>query len=482
MGEGLILLNLTNLLLNIRNSSRIKEVESDIDKIVNKYNITDDNIRYALELSLKKSNDSTAYLDSLFLNLTKQLNEREAEVARLNNASLELQASLDRLSPDAKLALYEIYPLLSNIQDFLEKDLDIFKELYNMDNAIVADLKEFQADTLFIMDIFNLKMSDVSSYMVNTDKIIMDLSNELFMLRASLNSDIKEMETDIQSITAETNRVLKDLKLISNNDSAVLVNNKIILSNSSIVRYPSLSSVQLQIAPRSMDYTYKVNRTTRTATYTGPIWTIGHKMLYDNIVSNPESLYSAQLNQISGSELSILLPRINLTGKFYVAIRTEAASVLAKSAFSCTFITRKLKRHVDIYRSDWISDPNASDGGYQVSTYVRTDVFDHEILDEEYNHFIYPSSVGGITRPKLIEVKNIAVAPGLAVLEIGFVTDAPSVLATQNSIPYPSWFHRKLPGNLVIGRKDTIESESGDLVLKFPSLPITITGIATFTN
>ena len=351
-----------------------------------------------------------------------------------------------------------------------------------MDNAIIADLKEFQADTLFIMNIFNLKMSDISSYMVNTDKIIMDLSNELFMLRASLNSDIKEMETDIQSITAETNRVLKDLKLISNNDSAVLVNNKIVLSNSSIVRYPSLSSVQLQIAPRSMDYTYKVNKTNRTGTYTGPIWTIGHKMLYDNIVSKPESLYSAQLNQISGSELSILLPRINLTGKFYVALRTEAASVLGNSAFSCTFITRKLKRHVDIYRSDWVNDPNAADGGYQVSTYVRTDVFDHEILDEEYNHFIYPSSVGGITRPKLIEVKNIAVAPGLAVLEIGFVTDAPSVLATQNSIPYPSWFHRKLPGNLVIGRKDTVESESGDLVLKFPSLPITITGIATFTN
>ena len=121
MGEGLILLNLTNLLLNIRNSSRIKEVESDIDKIVNKYNITDDKIRYALELSLKKSSDSTAYLDSLFLNLTKQLNEREAEVARLNDASLELQASLDRLSPDAKLALYEIYPLLSNIQDFFRE-------------------------------------------------------------------------------------------------------------------------------------------------------------------------------------------------------------------------------------------------------------------------------------------------------------------------------------------------------------------------
>lgn len=482
MGEGLIFLNLTNLLLNLRNSGKIKKVESDIDKIVNKYNVTDDNIRYALELSLKKSSDSTAHLDSLFLNLKKQLNEKEAEAARLNNASLELQASLDRLSPDAKLVLYEIYPLLNNIQDFLEKDLDIFKELYNMDSAIVADLKEFQADTLFIMDLFNLKMSDVSSYMVNTDKIIMELSNELFILRASLESDIKEMETDIQSVTAETNRVLKDLNLISNNDSAVLVNNKVVLSNSSIVRYPSLSSVQFQVVPRSMDYQYKVMMQTRTATYTGPIWTIGHKMLYDNIVSNPESLYSAQLNQISGSELSILLPNINLTGKFFVALRTEAASILGNSKFECTFIARKLRRHVDVYRTDWVNDINAANGGYSVQTYVRTDVFDHEILNEEYNHFIYPSSTGGITRPILLEVKKIAVAPGLAVLEIGFVTNAPSVLATQNSIPYPSWFHRKLPGNLVIGSKETVASESGDLILKFPSLPITITGIATFTN
>lgn len=482
MGKGLILLHLTNLLLSLRNSTKIKEVESDIDKIINKYNITNDDIRYALELSLKKSSDSTAHLNSLFLNLTKQLNEKEAEVARLKDASLELQASLNRLSPDAKVVLYEIYPLLSNIQDFLEKDLDIFKELHNIDNAILADLKQFQADTLFIMGIFNLKMNDVSSYMVNTDKIIMELSNELFTLRASLESDIKEMETDIQSITAETNRVLKDLNLISNNDSAVLVNNKVVLSNSSIVRYQSLSSVQFNVAPRSMNYQYKVNKTTRTATYTGPIWTIGHKMLYDNIVSNPESLYSAQLNQIPGSELSILLPNIDLTKKFFVAIRTEAASVLGSSKFECTFIAKKLRRHVDIYRTVWVSDMNIPDGGYEVQSYVRTDVFDHEILNEEYNHFIYPLSTGGITRPTLLEVKNITMAPGLAVLEIGFVTNAPSVLATQNSIGYPSWFHRKLPGNLVIGTKETVASESGDLVLKFPSLPITITGIATFTN
>lgn len=477
MGQSLVLL--ASFLLNLNNLRKINVIESDVEKIIHRYNISNDEIRYAIEVSLQHSKESTSYLDSLFINLSNKLEEKEKEVSRLNEASTLLQSVFDNLGPESKTVLLKLYPMMKDIQSFLTQDITLFHELYNIDLAIVDDLKNFQRSTIEIMEAFNLQMSNISSYMINTDKLIMDLSNELFGLRTALEHDINGLVTDIKNVTAETNRVLKDLNLISNNDSAVLVNNNVVLSNSSIVQYDKLNVVKLSIIPQSRNYTYKVKLKTVTATYTGPTWALGNVSIIDNIVSNPNTKYSVALNRDPESEFAIVLPSIDLTSKFYIAIRTEASSVLGAGNFSCTFINRKLRRDVDVYT---YKSANTGDNGELIATYIRTDSFPHTILDGEYNHFIYPSSVNGTTRPKLIEIKNAAVAPGLLVLEIGFVANASTVLASNPSVSFPSSFDRTDGGRLVIGNRSSVSEQMGDLVVTFPSLPVTITGVATFRN